>query len=177
MTELVRSIAATGDREAFAVLFKHFAPRVKGYLMHGGTSPAAAEELAQETMLVLWRKAHSFDPTKGGVATWIFTVARNLRIDHYRQNRDGDSVGSNDDAVDPGAQPDDVVDARQQENRLRAALQQLSADQVCVLQLSYYAERPHERIAEELGLPLGTVKSRIRLAVKNLRRVLELHKP
>lgn len=184
MSELVKAVAATGDRQAFGVLFKHFAPRVKAYLMRGGSSAATAEELAQEAMVVLWRKAGSFDPEKAGLATWLFTIARNLRIDRRRQHRDdgGGSVGGDafeldDLAVDEAVTPDERLDARRREDRLRAALGQLSRDQVCVIQLSYYAERPHERIARELGLPLGTVKSRIRLAVNNLRRLIDIRKP
>ncbi len=184
LIELVKAIAATGDRQAFAVLFKHFAPRVKAYLMRGGSSAASAEELAQETMVVLWRKAGSFDPEKAGVATWIFTIARNLRIDRHRQHRveragsdDAGTVDLDDEAIDLAASPDDRLEAREREHRLHAALRQLSRDQVCVVQLSYYGERPHEGIARELGLPLGTVKSRIRLTVNNLRRLIDTQKP
>ncbi len=179
MTQLVHAIAASGDRKAFTVLFEHFAPRVKGYLMRGGLPAAAAEELAQETMVVLWRKAATFTAAKGGVATWIFTIARNLRIDRHRQHPEveHDAADLEDTSVDPAARPDDALDARQRENCVRHALCQLPAEQVCVIQLSYYAERPHERIAQELDLPLGTVKSRIRLAVRSLRRVLDMGEP
>jgi RNA polymerase sigma factor (sigma-70 family) len=179
MNELVVAVAG-GDRQAFAVLFKHFAPRVKAYLVRGGTALASAEELAQETMVLVWRKAASFDPARAGCATWIFTIARNLRIDRHRQQGgaiDGEDANAVDldghDPADPDAAPDDRLDARQRERRIRAALQQLSPDQARIIQLSYYAEKPHASIASDLCLPLGTVKSRIRLAVNNLRRLLE----
>ena len=179
MNGLVLAVAA-GDRQAFAVLFKHFAPRVKAYLVRGGTSPATAEELAQETMVLLWRKAAGFDPAKAGCSTWIFTIARNLRIDRHRRQSadlDGDEANAADldghDPADPEAAPDDRLDARQRERRIRAALQQLSPEQARILQLSYWAEKPHACIARDLCIPLGTVKSRIRLAVKNLRCLID----
>ena len=182
LNELVRAVATNGDRQAFAVLFKHFAPRVVTYLVRGGTAPASAEELAQEAMVVLWRKAASFDPARAGVSTWVFTIARNLRIDRYR--RGGGAVDAGDDAdidldahPDPAASPDDRLDARQREQRVHAALRQLSPEQARVLHLSYFAEAPHAEIARELCLPLGTVKSRIRLAMINLRRLIDATEP
>jgi len=182
LNELVRAVATNGDRQAFAVLFKHFAPRVVTYLVRGGTAPASAEELAQEAMVVLWRKAASFDPARAGVSTWVFTIARNLRIDRHR--RGGGAFDAGDDAdidldahPDPAASPDDRLDARQRERRVHAALRQLSPEQARVLHLSYFAEAPHAEIARELCLPLGTVKSRIRLAMINLRRLIDATEP
>ena len=186
LNELVRAVATTGDRQAFAVLFKHFAPRVATYLMRGGTPGASAEELAQEAMVVLWRRAASFDPARAGVSTWIFTIARNLRIDRHRRAGGAglDSFdGSDDDATDPdrhadpAASPDERLDALQRERRVRAALRRLSPEQARVLQLSYFAEAPHAEIARDLRIPLGTVKSRIRLAMINLRRLIDATEP
>jgi RNA polymerase sigma-70 factor (ECF subfamily) len=186
LNELVRAVATTGDRQAFAVLFKHFAPRVATYLMRGGTPGASAEELAQEAMVVLWRRAASFDPARAGVSTWIFTIARNLRIDRHRRAGAAGLEsfdGSDDDATDPdrhadpAASPDERLDALQRERRVRAALRQLSPEQARVLQLSYFAEAPHAEIARDLCIPLGTVKSRIRLAMINLRRLIDATEP
>lgn len=178
MNDLVRAVAA-GDRQAFAVLFKHFAPRVATYLVRGGTPPASAEELAQEAMVVLWRKAGSFDPARAAVSTWIFTIARNLRIDRHRRASvaggdldDGDAIDA-DAQADPAASPDERLDARQREQRVRAALRQLSPEHAHVLQLSYFAESPHAEIARDLCIPLGTVKSRIRRAMIHLRRLID----
>ena len=179
LNELVRAVATNGDRQAFAVLFKHFAPRVVTYLVRGGTPAASAEELAQEAMVALWRKAATFDPARAGVSTWVFTIARNLRIDRHRRGGDGGDHADVDlDAQpDPAAAPDDVLDARQQERRIHAALRRLSPEQARVLHLSYFAEAPHAEIARELDLPLGTVKSRIRLAMINLRRLIDATEP
>ena len=182
LNELVGAVATNGDRQAFAVLFKHFAPRVVTYLVRGGTPAARAEELAQEAMAAVWRKAASFDPARAGVSTWVFTIARNLRIDRHRRGGDGADAGDHaevdlDAQPDPAAPPDEVLDARQQERRIHAALRRLSPEQARVLHLSYFAEAPHAEIARELDLPLGTVKSRIRLAMINLRRLIDATEP
>jgi len=181
LNELVRAVA-NGDRQAFAVVFKHFAPRIVTYLVRGGTPLATAEELAQEAMVVLWRKAASFDPARAGVSTWLFTIARNLRIDRHRRGGDSDDAGDGAEAdldahSDPAPSPDEQLDARQREGRIRAALRRLSPEQARVLHLSYFAESPHAEIARELDIPLGTVKSRIRLAMINLRRLIDATEP
>ena len=179
MNQLVRAVATNGDRQAFAVLFKHFAPRVATYLVRGGTPAASAEELAQEAMVVLWRKAATFDPARAAVSTWIFTIARNLRIDRHRRagsaGLDGDDTDAADveEHADPSASPGERLDTLQRERRVRSAMRRLSPEHARVLQLSYFAETPHSEIARDLGIPLGTVKSRIRLAVNHLRRLLD----
>ena len=171
LNALLIRVAAMRDRSAFAALFDHFAPRVKAYLLRLGASPALAEDLAQEALLSLWRKAHLFDPAKASAATWLFTVARNLRIDTIRRERrpelaPEDFMPESEPAADDGlAQADD-------EARLRAALKELPADQIQVVELSFFADKPHSQIAAELDIPLGTVKSRLRLAMARLRRNL-----
>ncbi len=176
----LRAVAESEDRSAFAALFQHFAPRIKGLLMRGGANDELAEELAQETMVTLWRRASTFDPARADVSAWLYTIARNLRIDHHR--RATRLVDTNCDC-DPEQQPadahltpDELLHARQHERRLHRALAELPEEQSQVLRLSFFAEQPHGRIANELGIPLGTVKSRIRLAVRQLRRLLEQHR-
>jgi RNA polymerase sigma-70 factor (ECF subfamily) len=190
LNELAQAVAERGDRQAFAVLFKHFAPRVKTYLVRRGCAATVAEELAQETMVLLWRKAATFDPAKARVSTWIFTIARNLRTDQHRQRSDVVAEGTGDaeglgldpelvvaEAVDPAAGPEARLSAAQGERRLRAAMAQLSVEQARILQLSYYGDQAHANIARDLLIPLGTVKSRIRLAVAHLRRLLSETEP
>ncbi|MET3515531.1 RNA polymerase sigma-70 factor (ECF subfamily) [Pseudacidovorax sp. 1753] len=178
LCDLVRAVAERQDRTAFAVLFKHFAPRVKTYLMRAGADPDAAEDLAQETMVALWRKAALFDARQAGVSTWVFTIARNLRVDRYRRQGGAVEVLSAEQA-DLDSMPEDApalderLHARRCEHRLREALRRLPPDQVRVLHLSYFEDQPHARIADELGIPLGTVKSRVRLAVAHLRKLLD----
>jgi len=169
---LLGRVAAQRDRAAFAALFAHFAPRVKAYLLRLGASPAVAEDLAQEALLNLWRKAHLFDPAKASAATWLFTIARNLRIDAIRREQRPEL-----DPEDflPAAAPaaDDGLAMAEDEARLRAALKDLSVEQIQVIELSFFADKPHSQIAAELDIPLGTVKSRLRLAMARLKRSLE----
>lgn len=174
----MRAVAESADRRAFAALFRHFAPRIKGFLIRAGADEALAEELAQETMVVLWRRAAMFDPARARLSTWLFTIARNLRIDHYR--RAGAGLVDAGDEWDPELQPadahlapDELLQAAQRERDIHRAMAQLPPEQLQVLKLSFFDEHPHTRIARDLGLPLGTVKSRIRLAVMQLRRILE----
>jgi RNA polymerase sigma-70 factor (ECF subfamily) len=173
LNALVVAVGRTGDRAAFKHLFDHFAPRVKSYLMRLGAPNPLAEDLAQEAMLAVWRKAMQFDPEKASAATWIFTIARNLRIDAVRRERRPEL-----DPADPALRPedarpaDDVANRTQAEDRLQAALAGLPREQSQIIELSFLAEKPHSLIASELGLPLGTVKSRIRLAMARLRLAL-----
>lgn len=173
LNDLVEAVGRNGDKAAFKELFDHFAPRVKGYLMRLGASAAVAEDLAQDVMLTLWRKAFQFDPGKASASTWIFTIARNLRIDAIRKERRPEF-----DADDPTLAPsserssDENLDWAKAEERLREALVMLPREQAQVVELSFLADKPHSAIAAELGLPLGTVKSRIRLAMAQLRGAL-----
>jgi RNA polymerase sigma-70 factor (ECF subfamily) len=170
----IADIAARRSRESFALLFSRFAPRVKSYLLKLGARPALAEELAQETLLTVWRKAAYFDPNRASAATWIFTIARNLRIDALRREHHPEALENEPELVPDEEQPADaIIVALQRLNRVRQALGDLSADQVEVVRLSFFEEKPHSEISEDLGLPLGTVKSRLRLAMARLRTQLE----
>jgi RNA polymerase sigma-70 factor (ECF subfamily) len=174
----MRAVAEAADRPAFAALFRHFAPRIKGFLMRSGADEALAEELVQETMVVLWRRAASFDPARAQVSTWLYTIARNLRIDHHRRHAGGAAEAPDDwDAeqqpADAHLTPDELLHAAERERGVQQALAVLPPEQAQVLRLSFFDEHPHSRIARDLGIPLGTVKSRIRLAVAQLRRILE----
>lgn len=173
LNALVVAVAASRDRAAFQALFDHFAPRVKGYLMRLGAGSAVAEDLAQEAMLAIWRKAAMFDPAKASAATWIFTVARNLRIDALRRERRPE-FDPNDPAFVPEAEPaaDAGLVRADEDARLREAMTLLSPEQAKVVELSFFADKPHSLIAKELGLPLGTVKSRLRLAMTHIRTAL-----
>jgi RNA polymerase sigma-70 factor (ECF subfamily) len=174
MNAHIQAIASTQDRSAFAALFSHYAPRVKAYLIRLGCPDGQAEELAQETMLAVWRKADRFDPAKAAAGTWIFTIARNLRIDQVRRERRPE-LDPDDPALVPAPAPeaDLVLQTKQHHVLVHNALQALPPDQARVIALSFFEDKPHGEIAGELGLPLGTVKSRIRLAFARLRAALE----
>ncbi len=167
---LLRRVAETRDRAAFKTLFEHFAPRVKAYAMRLGAPAHQAEDLAQEAMLVMWRKAALFDPQRASAGTWIFTIARNLRIDLLRRERMPRLDGS-DSSLAPQTEPDagEGFEARQDEEALRLALRSLPPEQSQIVMLSFFSDKPHSEIAAELNLPLGTVKSRLRLAMVRLR--------
>lgn len=171
--QCLSAIALLRDREAFERLFGYFAPRIKTLMRRSGLDDAAAEELAQEALLAVWRKAHLFDPTTTGASAWIFTIARNLRIDALRRER-GQPASDVDVEflLDGGAGADAVVAAGERESRVHRALAALPPEQVKVVELSFYQERAHGEIAAALGIPLGTVKSRLRLAMTKLRGLL-----
>lgn len=174
LNELILRIAGERDRRAYGRLYRHFAPRVTAFLRKSGLAPNVAEELAQETMLSIWRKASYFDPARAGASTWIFTIARNLRIDHFRRSRVVEVTQSEmPEESDPAPSGEVMLLTGEREARVRAALTALSEDQATVLRLSFFSEKAHSEIARELGIPLGTVKSRVRLALGRLRALLE----
>lgn len=160
------------DKAAFAALFRHFAPRVKAFLMKSGASEALAEECAQDVMATLWQKARLFDAERASVATWIFTIARNRRIDALRKSRRPEPE---DLPWGPEPEPDqaEVFEAQQETERLGAALSQLPLKQRVLIERAYFGDLSHSEIAAETGLPLGTIKSRIRLALDRLRYQLD----
>ncbi len=171
---LILAVAA-GDRAAFALLFTHYAPRVKTYLLRRGAGVQRAEELAQEALLSVWRKAGQFDPLRASPGAWIFTIARNLGVDDHRRARPvADALADDPSAApEPPAAADARLDAAERDQRLREAVRALPADQLAVVRLSFFSDKPHAEIAAELGVPLGTVKSRLRLAFVRLRAGLE----
>jgi RNA polymerase sigma-70 factor (ECF subfamily) len=167
--EVLGAIAA-GDRSAFVELFGRYAGRIKGFLMRAGASEADAEEVVQEVMVAIWRRAATFDPELAAPSTWIFTIARNRRIDLVRKARRPEP-----DPRDPLFQPDpepqgvDRLSAAEREKRVRAGLATLAPEQRRVMAAAFYDGLSHGEIAARLDLPLGTVKSRIRLAFRHLR--------
>jgi RNA polymerase sigma-70 factor (ECF subfamily) len=169
----IRAIAEKKDRAAFAALFEFYAPRIKAMLTRLGAAADAAEDLAQETLLTVWRKAAYFDPDRASAAAWIFTIARNLRIDRLRGDNRAKLYAPYEMVEPEGPQhPDSALNAAERDARVRAALKELSQEQVRVVQLSFFEGRAHGDIATLLDLPLGTVKSRVRLAMARLRNLL-----
>lgn len=171
---LMTAVAERRDNGAFAELFGHFGPRVKAFMLKGGASMAAAEELAQETMIQVWRRAGSYDATKASAATWIFTIARNKRIDRLRrEGRPGPDPELYEAEQPRPPSPFDSLSATEIQSELEKRVSRLSDDQIQVIEKAFYEDKSHAAIAEDLDLPLGTVKSRIRLALNKLRTMLE----
>ncbi|MEL6239069.1 MAG: sigma-70 family RNA polymerase sigma factor [Pseudomonadota bacterium] len=173
MANLLERVARDGDRRAFAELYLSFGPRVKSYMMRQGADPATAEELAQETLLTVWRKAGLYASEKGSATTWIFTIARNLRIDRLRREVPWQELpeGHNETEADD-MPPDEQAAMHQRQRIVAAALKTLPDDQQEVITLSYIEGLSHSEIADALGLPLGTVKSRMRLAYQKVREAV-----
>lgn len=170
--EAVERIRSQRDQSAFAALFRHFAPRVKAFLMKSGASETLAEECTQEVMATLWHKAHLFDPSRASVATWIFTIARNRKIDALRKQRRPEPE---DLPWGPEPEPDqaDAMVLQQEIRKLGDALRQLPEKQRELIERAYFGDLSHSEIAAETGLPLGTIKSRIRLALDRLRHEMK----
>ena len=161
------------DRAAFSALFGHFAPRLKAYFRFLGTEPRIAEELVQEVMLQVWRRAETFDPRRSSASTWVYAIARNKRIDAFRREaRPG--IDPNDPALtpDPVELTDRALEIAEADQQLRVALKDLPLEQQELLRLAYFEDKSHSVIADERGIPLGTVKSRLRAGLGRLRRVL-----
>lgn len=172
--DLVVAIAERQDRTAFSELFEYYAPRVKSYLMRLGSDGAQAEEIAQDVMVNVWRKAALFDRAQASVSTWIFRIARNRRIDVFRRSRRPDLDPEEPMVLPSGVEaPEARVESLETEARVRAAMKDLPEEQVSLLKLAFYEGLSHREIAEKIGVPLGTVKSRIRLAFVKMKARLE----
>jgi len=170
------AVARHGDRDAFTSLFNHFAPRLKGWLWRTGSSVEEAEEIAQDALVNLWRKSSQFDASRASVGSWLFTIARNLRVDRRRAIHNTwvtlDEAAA-DEVADAAEGQEDALGRQQHEARVRSAIAALSEDQRALVKLSFFEDMSHGRIAAEMKLPLGTVKTRLRRAATLLRGLLE----
>ncbi len=172
--ELLERVANGRDQDAFAELFRSYAPRLKSYMMRQGADPSTAEELVQETLLAVWRKATLYTGDKGSPTTWIFTIARNLRIDRLRREVPWQALpeGHEETPSDEVA-PDEALNLDERRTRVRRAMADLPPEQHEVIVLAFVEGLSHNEIAERLRLPLGTVKSRMRLAYQKMRSTVE----
>ncbi|MBW9114369.1 sigma-70 family RNA polymerase sigma factor [Rhizobium cauense] len=172
--DLAKAVAERRDQEAFTVLFDYFAPRLKSWLLRQRLTSSEAEELVQDVMIVLWHKAELYDSTRSSLSTWLFRIARNRRIDLQRRTKTRILDGA-----DPTLQPvaeigaDEMLVNDDRDAHVRAAVSQLPEEQREMLRAAFFLGQSHSQIAEATGLPLGTVKSRIRLAFGKLKKALE----
>ncbi len=174
LSGLLLRVAELRDKAALAALFSHFGPRIKSMMLKLGSSDAVAEDLVQETFVSVWRKASMYSQQRGAASTWIFTIARNLRIDQLRRqsNKPYEDLDDLDMASDAPL-GSSLVEQNQIIERVTKALTSLPVEQQEVVRLSFIHDMPHAQIAETVGIPLGTVKSRLRLAYERLRPMLE----
>ena len=174
MADLLQRIAERADPAAFRELYEAYGPRVKAYMMRKGADAGTAEDLAQETLLTVWRKAALYAGDKGSMTTWVFAIARNLRIDKLRREvpwqelPEGRLAEASSEPL-----PDEAVAEKERQQRVQAALAELPPEQKEVVSLAYLEDLSHSEIAERLALPLGTVKSRMRIAYQKIRQTLE----
>ena len=174
MADLLRRIAERADPAAFRELYEAYGPRVKAYMMRQGADAGTAEDLAQETLLTVWRKAALYAGDRGSMTTWVFAIARNLRIDRLRREvpwqelPEGRLTEASSEPL-----PDEAMAEKERQERVQAALAELPPEQKDVVILAYLEGLSHSEIAERLGLPLGTVKSRMRIAYQKIRQGLE----
>ena len=170
---LIERIASERDKAAFETLFKQFAPKIKAFILRLGTDPATSEEIAQETMLSVWRKSHTFDSNKASASTWIFTIARNLRIDRFRSEK-RPQLDPNDPSLvpEPEVPADEKIDLKDRQKLVRKCLNELPEVQREVTELSFIEGLTHQEIADKVEIPLGTVKSRLRLAFEKLKPMI-----
>lgn len=173
-SDLMERVAQFKDKAAYGALFSYYGPRVKAYLLRLGADDALAEELAQDVMVIVWRKAELFDRTQASVSTWLFRIARNKRIDAIRRTKKPE-LDPNDPLLLPSAPvaADSLIAGSQRDQLVREAMIDLPNEQKLLLQQAFYEGLSHREIAEQTGTPLGTVKSRLRLAFLKLRAKLE----
>jgi len=174
MSNLLVRVGQERDRQAFRALFDHFAPRIRSFLLQRRVPKAQAEDITQDVMLSVWRRAASFDPAKAGASTWIYTIARNQHIDQFRKAKRAEQMDETDPSLQPEPAPaaDDLCEMSESAQSVGAALETLSPDQRQVIDMAFTEGLSHSEIADRLDLPLGTVKSRIRLAMGKLKTTL-----
>ena len=175
LKHLMAQVAHQRDKAAYGRLFQYFAPRLIGFMERSGVGAADAEEIAQDTLVTVWRKAELYDPRQAAVSTWIFTIARNLRVDMARRvtRRRNGAAAMGEPEIELVDSAETEAIAGERDAKVRDAMSRLSREQATVLRLSFFSEKPHAEIARELGIPLGTVKSRVRLAMAKIRPFLE----
>ncbi len=175
LTDLIDDISQRQDKNSFAKLFNYFAPRLKNYFYKLGVNESGAEEIVQDVMLAVWTKAITYDKEKSSLSTWIFTIARNKRIDRIRKEKRHVLVNDDNLLEIPieSSQEKEIYDIQLKSN-FAELIKSLPKNQAKLIKLAYFNEKTHTKISEELNLPLGTVKSRIRLALTKIRNIIEV---
>lgn len=172
LTGWLVSVGVNGDRQAFEHLFAHFAPRIKVFMMRSGATDSIAEELSQETMVQVWRKAKLYDASRSVPSTWIFRIARNLRIDRIRRQKYHEVELNDDTDCESQLIEEDRMINHLDAVRVERLIDTLPTDQAEIIRLAFFEGLSHSEISHSLSIPLGTVKSRLRLAFGKLRKAM-----
>jgi RNA polymerase sigma factor (sigma-70 family) len=174
LDDLLTAVGANRDGAAFTALFDHFRPRLQAQMVRRGLAPFTAADVTQDVMEAIWCKAHMFDRRKAAAATWVFRIAQNRRIDVRRRSREHVYADTDLFAIaDSTADNDANIDAARREHQVHAALNALPQEQFKIVQLAFFEGLSHSTIAARTNIPIGTVKSRLRLAFSRLRRLLD----
>ena len=179
--DLLQMVGHAQDRQAYIQIFEYFAPRLKSYFLKQGASNEFSEEIVQDTMIAVWRKAQTYNAAKSKASTWIFTIARNKRIDLLRKDNRSALLSdahiieqTHEDQQTPNIE--DTYSQYEEAKILRDHIQSLPSEQLELIEMAYFQDKSHQDIANETQLPLGTVKSRIRLALGKLKKIMDKDK-
>lgn len=170
-------IANTQSKAAFESLFRNYTPKLKSFVMSLGASAGAADEVVQEAMISVWRRSAQFDPTRGSGGAWLFSIARNTFISHVRQQKRHEATEVDPAFVSDAPDPEQLTTATQFQEQLSTALRSLPVEQAAVLRQAYLLGHPLQQVANDQKIPLGTVKTRARLALEKLRTVFQAKEP
>ena len=172
LLELMVKVKNDRDQIAFSNLFDFLAPKLKAYFIQNGLSADNSEELTQEVMSIIWSKSDRYDSSKSAVTTWVYTIARNKKVDFFRKSA---KINVNDDDIreflyENGDQ--DKLSRKEAAEQVNRINKELNQDQRKMIKMNFFENKSHKKIAEELEIPLGTVKSRIRNILIKMQRLL-----
>ena len=167
-------VKITNDRDemAFSDLFDFLAPKIKSYYLQNGLTNDTAEELTQEVMSIMWSKSDKYDPSKSAVSTWVFTIARNKKVDFYRKNSRFDYNEEDIREFIYEENQNNKIKESEINDQIKIINQELDSGQQKLIKMNFFENKSHKKIAEELEIPLGTVKSRIRHILTKMQRIL-----
>tara|TARA_Y100001970_G_scaffold283401_2_gene398468 strand:+ start:86766 stop:87347 length:582 start_codon:yes stop_codon:yes gene_type:complete len=168
LKKLLISVAEQKDRASFVKIFSEFEQKIRAFVLKRGVGAGEVDDVVQETMVAAWRYAPSYDPDKGGVSTWIYTIARNKTYDHFNRSSRPEPDYSDPSFVPDVETPENELEQSRLENLILKTVNNLPKEQALIVRMSFYEGKSHKTIAEDLSLPLGTVKSRMRLALKKI---------
>ena len=169
IVNLVKSVAEQRNEIAFSEIFDFIAPKINAYYIKNNLSIDLAEELTQEVLSTIWLKAELFDPEKSKFITWSFTIARNKKIDFYRKNKKNDI---NEEDIRDFLYENNKTNDYEIEYIIKNISQELDENQKKLIKMSFFEQKSHKKIATELEIPLGTVKSRIRASLNRMQKYL-----